>query len=114
MKKEIHPKYGSAKIQCACGNSFETKSTSQGTVQVDICSVCHPFFTGKQKIMDTSGRLDRIKKKFGSKVALGNSKSQKPVPAPQGALSPKQPIASKLTLKDRLQAAKEKAASKVQ
>lgn len=63
MKKEIHPKYEKATISCACGNSFETGSTKKD-MKVEICSVCHPFFTGKQKIIDTAGRVERFNKKY--------------------------------------------------
>lgn len=63
MKEGIHPKYESATIKCACGELIETKSTKQD-IHIDICSKCHPFFTGKQKLIDTGGRIDRFKKKF--------------------------------------------------
>lgn len=63
MKKDIHPKYGKATISCACGNSFETGSTKK-SMKVEICSACHPFFTGKQKIIDTAGRVERFNKKY--------------------------------------------------
>jgi len=63
MKKDIHPKYGKSIISCACGNSFETGSTKKN-MKVEICSVCHPFFTGKQKIIDTAGRVERFNKKY--------------------------------------------------
>jgi large subunit ribosomal protein L31 len=63
MKKGIHPKYEKAIISCACGNSFETGSTKKN-MKIEICSVCHPFFTGKQKIVDTAGRVDRFNKKY--------------------------------------------------
>ena len=63
MKKKIHPKYEKATISCACGNSFETGSTKKN-MKVEICSVCHPFFTGKQKIIDTAGRVERFNKKY--------------------------------------------------
>ena len=63
MKKEIHPKYEKATISCACGNSFETGSTKKN-MKVEICSACHPFFTGKQKIIDTAGRVERFNKKY--------------------------------------------------
>ncbi len=63
MKKDIHPKYEKAIISCACGNSFETGSTKKN-MKIEICSVCHPFFTGKQKIVDTAGRVDRFNKKY--------------------------------------------------
>ena len=63
MKKEIHPKYGKATMSCACGNSFETGSTKKN-MKVEICSACHPFFTGKQKIIDTAGRVERFNRKY--------------------------------------------------
>lgn len=66
MKKDIHPNYHNVTIQCACGNSFESKSTAEGNVvKVELCNKCHPFYTGKQKIVDASGRVDLFKKKFG-------------------------------------------------
>ena len=65
MKEGIHPTYHTAAtVTCVCGNSFQTGST-QDEVRVDICSNCHPFFTGKQKMMDTEGRIDRFRKKYG-------------------------------------------------
>jgi large subunit ribosomal protein L31 len=66
MKNEIHPKYKLSKITCACGNVIETRSTVED-LQVEICSNCHPFFTGKQKLVDTAGRVERFKKKYGIK-----------------------------------------------
>jgi large subunit ribosomal protein L31 len=63
MKKGIHPKYEKSVISCACGNSFETGSTKKN-MKVEICSVCHPFFTGKQKMIDTAGRVERFNKKY--------------------------------------------------
>jgi len=63
MKKDIHPKYGKATISCACGSSFETGSTKKN-MKVEICSTCHPFFTGKQKIIDTAGRVERFNRKY--------------------------------------------------
>ena len=65
MKEKIHPKYDKCLVTCACGNSFETKST-KSELRLDICSSCHPFYTGKQKLMDTEGRIDRFKKKYAS------------------------------------------------
>ena len=65
MKEKIHPKYEVTTIRCACGNLIETRATKQNIV-VDICSACHPFFTGKQKLVDTAGRIDRFKKKYSS------------------------------------------------
>ena len=63
MKEGIHPKYGKAVVNCACGNSFETRST-QPEIRVEVCSKCHPFYTGRQKLVDTGGRVDRFKKRF--------------------------------------------------
>jgi large subunit ribosomal protein L31 len=67
MKKEGHPKYEFTKITCACGNVIETRSTAKD-IQVEICSMCHPFFTGKQKLVDTAGRVERFNKKYGIKT----------------------------------------------
>jgi large subunit ribosomal protein L31 len=64
MKADLHPKYYHATVTCACGESFETGSTSE-TLKVEICSKCHPFFTGKQKFVDTGGRVERFKRKYG-------------------------------------------------
>ena len=64
MKEGIHPKYETVTVRCACGETFETRSTKGGDLRVDICSTCHPFFTGKQKLVDTGGRVDRFKKRF--------------------------------------------------
>ena len=64
MKENIHPKYEKTTITCACGNVIETGST-KSNIRVEICSKCHPFFTGKQKLVDTGGRVDRFKKRYG-------------------------------------------------
>lgn len=64
MKDKIHPKYQAATVACACGNTFETGSTKK-ELRVEICSNCHPFFTGKQKFIDTGGRVERFKRKYG-------------------------------------------------
>ncbi|HOW87109.1 MAG TPA: 50S ribosomal protein L31 [Candidatus Omnitrophota bacterium] len=101
MKKEIHPKYGPCTIQCACGNIVETRSVLP-RIQVDICSVCHPFYTGKQKILDTAGRIDRFKKKFQDRVAV-TKKSTK--------AAPKMPVKLKFSedaRREKLQALKDK------
>jgi large subunit ribosomal protein L31 len=63
MKQEIHPDYKQATVSCACGETFQTRSTKQ-VLKLDICSVCHPFFTGKQKLIDTEGRVDKFRKKY--------------------------------------------------
>ena len=64
MKKDIHPKYGEATVRCACGETFKAGSTKEA-LTVEICSKCHPFFTGKQKLVDSGGRVDRFKKRYG-------------------------------------------------
>lgn len=63
MKEGIHPNYQEAKAHCACGNEFNTRSTLD-SIQVEICSACHPFYTGTQKIVDTEGRVERFKKRY--------------------------------------------------
>ncbi len=63
MKDGIHPKYDKAVVNCACGNNFETRST-QPEIRVEVCSKCHPFYTGKQKLVDTGGRVDRFNRRF--------------------------------------------------
>ena len=65
MKADIHPKYHDVQVSCSCGNTFVTRSTYQGsTLQVEVCSACHPFYTGQQKIVDTAGRVDKFNKRF--------------------------------------------------
>lgn len=66
MKKEIHPEYKNLKIKCVCGNEIETGSVTED-ITVEICSNCHPFYTGNQKIMDTEGRVERFKKRYEQK-----------------------------------------------
>jgi large subunit ribosomal protein L31 len=63
MKKDLHPKYHALEVNCACGNSIETGSTSE-SMKVEICSACHPFFTGKQKLIDSAGRVERFKTRY--------------------------------------------------
>lgn len=64
MKAGIHPEYNAVKVTCSCGNSFETRSTMGEDLTIEVCSQCHPFFTGKQKIIDTGGRVDKFRKKY--------------------------------------------------
>ncbi|WP_084038212.1 50S ribosomal protein L31 [Demequina sp. NBRC 110053] len=67
MKKDIHPEYVTTTVTCTCGNTFETKSTvTEGVMHAEVCSACHPFYTGKQKIMDTGGRVARFQKRYGN------------------------------------------------
>jgi len=67
MKPEIHPDYQEITVTCACGNSFKTRSTLGQDLHVEICSECHPFYTGKQKMMDTAGRVGKFKQKYSRK-----------------------------------------------
>lgn len=64
MKEGIHPQYGEAEVSCACGNRFQTRST-RSEIKLEICSACHPFFTGKVKLLDTAGRIEKFQKKYG-------------------------------------------------
>ncbi len=65
MKAEIHPKYGEITVTCSCGNTFKTRSTLGEDLHLEVCSQCHPFYTGKQKILDTGGRVDKFRRKYG-------------------------------------------------
>jgi large subunit ribosomal protein L31 len=67
MKDAIHPKYTEITVNCSCGNKFQTRSTLGSNLDVEVCSNCHPFYTGKQKIVDSGGRVDRFRKKYGLK-----------------------------------------------
>jgi len=68
VKEGIHPKYDEVEVRCACGNTFKTRSTKP-ELHLEICSACHPFFTGRQKLIDTEGRVERFTKKFGAQTA---------------------------------------------
>jgi large subunit ribosomal protein L31 len=76
MKPGIHPEYHEITVTCACGETFKTRSTKKGDLHVEICSACHPFFTGKQKLVDTAGRVDRFNKRYGKKPAEGAATAQ--------------------------------------
>jgi large subunit ribosomal protein L31 len=66
MKADIHPAYHEITVTCSCGNTFQTRSTLKGdSIAVDVCSSCHPFYTGKQKLVDTAGRVDKFRRKYG-------------------------------------------------
>ncbi|MFH1665193.1 MAG: 50S ribosomal protein L31 [Candidatus Omnitrophota bacterium] len=74
MKKGIHPKYSETTIVCACGNTVHTRST-RPSIHVEICSNCHPFYTGKQKLVDTAGRVERFQQRYAKKQAVDNKKA---------------------------------------
>jgi len=84
MKAAIHPAYEEIKVICACGSTFTTRSTHKGDMRVEICSSCHPFFTGRQKLVDTEGRVDRFQKKMAKSQELKDKKElkNKKQPAP--------------------------------
>ncbi len=65
MEADTHPKYNDIKVVCSCGNEFTTRSTLGTDLHIEVCSACHPFYTGKQKIMDTAGRVDKFRKRYG-------------------------------------------------
>jgi large subunit ribosomal protein L31 len=68
MKQGIHPDYNTVRVRCACGNQFDTRSTSDD-IHVEICAICHPYFTGRQKLVDTAGRVERFRQKWGTQKA---------------------------------------------
>lgn len=72
MKKNIHPEYREVTMRCVCGNEVKTGSTmSESVVNMEICSMCHPFYTGRQKLIDSAGRVDRFRRKYGEKLSTG-------------------------------------------
>jgi large subunit ribosomal protein L31 len=79
MKEGIHPDYPAATVACACGNTFVTRST-RGDFQVDVCSNCHPFYTGTQKLLDAAGRVDRFRKRYEAKPKAAAKKAEAPAP----------------------------------
>ena len=75
MKKDIHPEYFETEVHCSCGNSFQTRSTVE-KLQIDICSACHPFYTGQQKFVDTAGRIEKFNRRFAQRVPKPAAKSE--------------------------------------
>ena len=95
MKTDVHPEYGEVAVTCVCGNTFKTRSTMGKDFHVEICSNCHPFFTGKQKLVDTAGRVDRFRKKYGDNYTQATAEREakkkteaKPEPAPEAPAEP--------------------------
>ena len=83
MKEGIHPKYETTTVTCACGETFQTRSTKGSAIKLEICSKCHPFFTGKQKLIDSAGRVERFHRKFGKREPISQAKPPaKSEPAP--------------------------------
>jgi large subunit ribosomal protein L31 len=93
MKEGIHPDYKPAKVLCACGNTIETRST-RGDFHIEICAQCHPFFTGKQKIMDTAGRIEKFKNRYGD-ASSATLSAAKPEPKVAAKAEPKKAEAAK-------------------
>ena len=75
MKEGIHPKYAEVQVTCSCGNTFATRSTVTKPLHIEVCAQCHPFYTGKQKVMDTAGRIDKFRQRYGAKGAAAAPKS---------------------------------------
>jgi large subunit ribosomal protein L31 len=93
MKIDIHPKYGDIQVTCSCGNTFTTRSTVVKPLHVEVCSACHPFYTGKQKVMDTAGRIDKFRQRYAAKPPAA------PVPAAAAAPAAKAPAAKSAAAK---------------
>ena len=93
MKAGIHPEYKQITVTCTCGNKFETRSTIGQDLQVEVCSNCHPFYTGKQKIVDTGGRVDKFRKKYATPVKP--AAAAEPVAAPKAAAAAVKSAAAK-------------------
>lgn len=74
MKKKIHPEYNEITVTCSCGHTFKTRSTAGRDLHLDICSNCHPFYTGQQKMVDTAGRVERFRRKYAKKAAANTEK----------------------------------------
>jgi large subunit ribosomal protein L31 len=88
VKPGIHPKYEEVEVRCACGNTFKTRSTKK-ELHLEICSNCHPFFTGRQKLIDTEGRVERFTKRFGAQSAASRKEAAKATKAAKAAKSTK-------------------------
>lgn len=86
MKSGIHPNYQVVDVRCACGNTFKTRST-KSDLHLDICNACHPFFTGRQKLIDTEGRVERFTKRFGAQSAAARKEATKATKAAKAAAS---------------------------
>jgi large subunit ribosomal protein L31 len=96
VKEAIHPKYEEVEARCACGNTFKTRSTKP-ELHLEICSACHPFFTGRQKMIDTEGRVDRFQKKFGTQTSEQRKTAAAAVKAAKAAKAPVKRAVKKTT-----------------
>jgi large subunit ribosomal protein L31 len=88
VKEGIHPKYEEVEVRCACGNTFKTRSTKP-ELHLEICSACHPFFTGRQKLIDTEGRVERFTKKFGAQTSEARKSAEKAAKVAKAPAKPK-------------------------
>jgi large subunit ribosomal protein L31 len=93
VKTGIHPKYQEVEVRCACGNTFKTRSTKP-ELHLEICNQCHPFFTGRQKLIDTEGRVERFTKRFGSQTIAGRKEAAAAAKAAKAAKTTKRSGAS--------------------
>ena len=84
MRTGIHPEYGKATVRCSCGNTFETRATVS-EIHIEICNVCHPFYTGKQKLIDTGGRVDRFRRRYGQNAPGATAQAAPPAAESQQA-----------------------------
>jgi len=107
MKEAIHPEYKPAKVVCACGNVIETRST-RGDFHIEICAQCHPFFTGKQKIMDTAGRIEKFKTRYAATPATAAKAEPKKAAAPAPAAAKKAEAAKENRAAKRAKSGKSK------
>jgi large subunit ribosomal protein L31 len=94
VKQGIHPKYEEVEARCACGNTFKTRST-KSELHLEICSACHPFFTGRQKLIDTEGRVERFSKKFGVQTSESRKVAEKAAKAAAAAKAPAKKVVVK-------------------
>jgi len=85
MKTAIHPQYSEIQVTCSCGNTFTTRSTVQKPLHVEVCSACHPFYTGKQKIVDTAGRVEKFRQRYAAKPPVAPAAKPAPAPAAKSA-----------------------------
>jgi len=95
MKKDIHPKYEEATVHCSCGNTFTTRSTKP-ELRIELCSQCHPFYTGKQKLVDSGGRVERFKRRFDKKAEPAKAEVVEPAKAAAAAAPPIEAEAAKV------------------
>lgn len=87
MRTDIHPSYEEVQVTCSCGNAFTTRSTKTGAMRLELCNECHPFFTGKQKLVDTGGRVERYQKRYGTATSVKSKKALKAESTPAEQVS---------------------------